>query len=261
TFVDKQDFLDAVDRIIGGLERRNKITTKSEKRSIAYHEAGHATISWMLEHANPLVKVSIVPRGEALGAAWYLPEERQLTVREHMLDEMCATLGGRAAEEVFLNQVSTGAINDLEQVTKRAYAMVTYFGMSEKLPNLCYYDSTGSSEFSFTKPYSEKTAELIDAEVKKIVNEQYLRAKEILKKYAEGHNKVAELLIEKEVIFAEDMEKIFGKRIWASRSDELLAQNSENQSSQKNEESKSDENLEENTQETSTKASAFQQIK
>jgi len=261
TFVDKQDFLDAVDRIIGGLERRNKITTKSEKRSIAYHEAGHATISWMLEHANPLVKVSIVPRGEALGAAWYLPEERQLTVREHMLDEMCATLGGRAAEEVFLNQVSTGAINDLEQVTKRAYAMVTYFGMSEKLPNLCYYDSTGSSEFSFTKPYSEKTAELIDAEVKKIVNEQYLRAKEILKKYAEGHNKLAELLIEKEVIFAEDLEKIFGKRIWASRSDELLAQNSENQSSQKNEESKSDENLEENTQETSTKASAFQQIK
>jgi len=261
TFVDKQDFLDAVDRIIGGLEKRNKITTKSEKRSIAYHEAGHATISWMLEHANPLVKVSIVPRGEALGAAWYLPEERQLTVREHMLDEMCATLGGRAAEEVFLNQVSTGAINDLEQVTKRAYAMVTYFGMSEKLPNLCYYDSTGSSEFSFTKPYSEKTAELIDAEVKKIVNEQYLRAKEILKKYAEGHNKVAELLIEKEVIFAEDMEKIFGKRIWASRSDELLAQNSENQSSQKNEESKSDENPEENTKETSTKASAFQQIK
>lgn len=225
TFVDKQDFLDAVDRIIGGLEKKTKITTNSEKKSIAYHEAGHATISWKLEHANPLVKVTIVPRGEALGAAWYLPEERQLTVREHMLDEMCATLGGRAAEEVFLKQMSTGAINDLERVTKRAYAMVAYFGMSDKLPNLSYYDSTGNSDYGFTKPYSEKTAELIDTEAKKIVAEQYERAKEILQKNAAGHNELAELLIDKEVIFAEDLERIFGKRPWTSRSDELMAQN------------------------------------
>jgi len=169
-----------------------------------------------------------VPRGEALGAAWYLPEERQLTVREHMLDEMCATLGGRAAEEIFLNQMSTGAINDLERVTKRAYAMVSYFGMSEKLPNLSYYDSSGNAEYSFTKPYSEKTAELIDAEVKKIISQEYERAKEILKKHADGHNQLAELLIEREVIFSEDLERIFGKRQWPSRSDELLAQNGEN---------------------------------
>jgi len=169
SFVGKQDFLDAVDRIVGGLEKKNKIITQSEKKSIAYHEAGHATISWMLEHANPLVKVTIVPRGEALGAAWYLPEERQLTSKEHILDEMCATLGGRAAEEVYLEQLSTGAINDLERVTKRAYAMVAYFGMSEKLPNLSYYDSSGSSDYGFTKPYSEKTAELIDKEAKNIV--------------------------------------------------------------------------------------------
>jgi len=228
SFVEKQDFLDAVDRIIGGLEKRTKITTKFEKKSIAYHEAGHATISWMLEHASPLVKVTIVPRGEALGAAWYLPEERQLTVRAHMLDEMCSTLGGRAAEELFLNQTSTGAINDLERVTKRAYAMVTYFGMSEKLPNLSYYDSSGSAEYSFTKPYSEKTAELIDEEVKNIVSREYERAKEILREHAEGHNRLAELLIEREVIFSEDLERIFGKRPWASRSDELLAQNGEN---------------------------------
>ncbi len=224
-FVDRQDFLDAVDRIIGGLEKKNKITTASEKRSIAYHEAGHATISWKLEHANPLVKVTIVPRGEALGAAWYLPEERQLTNKEHILDEMCATLGGRAAEEVFLKQTSTGAINDLERVTKRAYAMVAYFGMSEKLPNMSYYDSTGQSDYGFTKPYSEKTAELIDAEAKNIVAEQYARAKQILADNAEGHNRLAELLIEREVIFAEDLEKIFGPRPWTSRSDELMALN------------------------------------
>jgi cell division protease FtsH len=242
TFVDKQDFLDAVDRIIGGLEKRTKITTKFEKRSIAYHEAGHATISWMLEHASPLVKVTIVPRGEALGAAWYLPEERQLTVREHMLDEMCATLGGRAAEEIFLNQMSTGAINDLERVTKRAYAMVSYFGMSEKLPNLSYYDSSGNAEYSFTKPYSEKTAELIDAEVKKIVSQEYERAKEILRKHAAGHNQLAELLIEREVIFSEDLERIFGKRQWPSRSDELLAQNGENGKLTEQTESKAIEN-------------------
>ena len=225
TFVEKQDFLDAVDRIVGGLEKKTKITTNAEKKSIAYHEAGHATISWMTEHANPLIKVTIVPRGEALGAAWYLPEERQLTNREHILDEMCATLGGRAAEEVFMNQTSTGAINDLERVTKRAYAMVAYFGMSEKLPNMSYYDSTGNSDYGFTKPYSEKTAELIDEEAKDIVAEQYKRAKKILSENAKGHNELAELLIEREVIFAEDMERVFGKRAWTSRNDELMAQN------------------------------------
>jgi cell division protease FtsH len=226
TFVEKQDFLDAVDRIVGGLEKKTKITTNSEKKSIAYHEAGHATISWMTEHANPLVKVTIVPRGEALGAAWYLPEERQLTVREHMLDEMCSTLGGRAAEDVFLQQMSTGAINDLERVTKRAYAMVAYFGMSDKLANMSYYDSTGNSDYGFTKPYSEKTAELIDSEAKKIVADQYERAKNILQDNSKGHNELAELLIEKEVIFAEDLERIFGKRPWTSRNDELMAQTS-----------------------------------
>jgi cell division protease FtsH len=225
SFVEKQDFLDAVDRIVGGLEKKTKITTIAEKKSIAYHEAGHATISWMTEHANPLVKVTIVPRGEALGAAWYLPEERQLTNREHMLDEMCSTLGGRAAEEVFLHQMSTGAINDLERVTKRAYAMVAYFGMSPELANMSYYDSTGNSDYGFTKPYSEKTAELIDSEAKNIVAVEYDRAKKILTENAKGHNKLAELLIEKEVIFAEDLEKIFGKRPWTSRNDELMAQN------------------------------------
>ncbi len=227
--VGKQDFLDAVDRIIGGLEKKTRITTASEKRSIAYHEAGHATISWKLEHANPLVKVTIVPRGEALGAAWYLPEERQLTNKEHILDEMCSTLGGRAAEEVFLHQTSTGAINDLERVTKRAYAMVAYFGMSQKLPNMSYYDSTGQSDYGFTKPYSERTAELIDSEAKSIVAEQYERAKKILEENAEGHNRLAELLIEREVIFSEDLEKIFGPRPWASRSDELMAMNGQPQ--------------------------------
>lgn len=226
SYVGKQDFLDAVDRIIGGLEKKNKIITMAEKKSIAYHEAGHTTISWKLEHANPLVKVTIVPRGMALGAAWYLPEERQLTIKEHMLDEMCATLGGRAAEEVFLDQTSTGALNDLERVTKRAYAMVAYFGMSDKLPNLSYYDSSGN-EYGFTKPYSETTAELIDKEAKAIVAEQYERAKQILQENAEGHNKLAELLLEREVIFAEDLEKIFGKRPWASRSDELMRLNEE----------------------------------
>ncbi len=227
TFVEKQDFLDAVDRIVGGLEKKTKITTVAEKKSIAYHEAGHATISWMTEHANPLVKVTIVPRGEALGAAWYLPEERQLTNREHILDEMCSTLGGRAAEEVFLHQMSTGAINDLERVTKRAYAMVAYFGMSEQLANMSYYDSSGNSDYGFTKPYSEKTAELIDSEAKNIVAVAYDRAKKILVDNATGHNALAELLIEKEVIFAEDLEKIFGKRPWTSRNDELMAQNGE----------------------------------
>ena len=226
SFVGKQDFLDAVDRIVGGLEKRNKITTVAEKKSIAFHEAGHATISWKLQYANPLIKVTIVPRGEALGAAWYLPEERQLTNKEHMLDEMCSTLGGRAAEEVFLREISTGALNDLERVTKRAYAMVAYFGMSEKLPNLSYYDSSGS-EYGFTKPYSEKTAETIDEEARSIVALQYERAKQILRENAPGHNKLADLLIEQEVIFAEDMEKIFGKRPWESRGDELMRLNEE----------------------------------
>ncbi len=240
-FVEKQDFLDAVDRIVGGLEKKTKITTKSEKRSIAYHEAGHATISWKLEHAHPLVKVTIVPRGEALGAAWYLPEERQLTNKEHILDEMCATLGGRAAEELFLKQTSTGAINDLERVTKRAYAMVAYFGMSEKIPNLSYYDSTGNSDYGFTKPYSEKTAELIDEEAKDIVADQYKKALKILEENAEGHNKLAELLIEREVIFSEDLEKIFGKRPWTSRSDELMAQNGDSDKKTSEIEDKKDE--------------------
>ncbi len=250
SFVGKQDFLDSVDRIIGGLEKKNKITTLAEKKSIAYHEAGHATISWKLEHANPLVKVTIVPRGMALGAAWYLPEERQLTIKEHMLDEMCSTLGGRAAEEVFLNQTSTGALNDLERVTKRAYAMVAYFGMSDKLPNLSYYDSSGN-EYGFTKPYSETTAELIDTEAKEIVAEQYERAKQILIENAEGHNKLAELLLEKEVIFAEDLEKIFGKRPWESRSDELMRLNEEKIAKNKTEE-ESKESEEKEAEETAT---------
>ena len=224
--VGKQDFLDAVDRIIGGLEKKTKIMTMHEKRSIALHEAGHATISWFLEHANPLIKVTIVPRGRALGAAWYMPEERQITTKEQMLDEMCATLGGRAAEELFTGHISTGAMNDLERVTKQAYAMIAYAGMSDKLPNLCYYNN---EEYSFSKPYSERTAELIDEEVKRMINEQYERAKQVLTEQKEGHNQLAQLLIEKEVIFAEDVERIFGKRPWASRSEEIM-----NQEAQKN---------------------------
>lgn len=219
-FVDKQDFLDAVDRIIGGLEKKTKITTEAERRSIALHEAGHAAISWLLEYANPLIKVTIVPRGRALGAAWYLPEERQITTKEQMLDEMCATLGGRAAEDVFIGRVSTGAMNDLERVTKQAYGMIAYLGMSDNLPNLCYYNN---DEYSFNKPYSDKTAELIDEEVKTLINNQYQRAKEILTQNSEGHQKLTQLLIEKEVIFAEDLENIFGKRPWKSRSEEIMA--------------------------------------
>ena len=219
--VGKQDFLDAVDRIIGGLEKKTKIMTQHEKRSIALHEAGHATISWFLEHANPLIKVTIVPRGRALGAAWYMPEERQITTKEQMLDEMCATLGGRAAEELFTGHISTGAMNDLERVTKQAYGMIAYAGMSDKLPNLCYYNN---DEYSFNKPYSERTAELIDEEVKHMINEQYERAKTILTEHKEGHNQLAQLLMEREVIFAEDVERIFGKRPWASRSEEIMSQ-------------------------------------
>ena len=217
--VGKQDFLDAVDRIIGGLEKKTKIMTDAEKRAIAIHEAGHATISWFCEHANPLVKVSIVPRGRALGAAWYLPEERAITTKDEMLDEMCATLGGRAAEELFLGRISTGAMNDLERVTKSAYGMIAYAGMSERLPNICYYNNT---EYSFQRPYSETTAKIMDDEVLKMINEQDDRAKNILSEHKEGHNELAELLVQREVIFADDVEKIFGKRPWVSRSEELL---------------------------------------
>ena len=220
-FVQKEDFLNALDRIVGGLEKRSKITTEEERKCIANHEAGHATLSWLLEHANPLVKVTIVPRGKALGAAWYLPEERQITTREQLQDEMCATLGGRAAEELVLGKISTGASNDLERVTKQAYAMVVYFGMSDKLPNLNYYDSTGQ-DWGFTKPYSEETAKLIDTEVQKIINEQYDRAKRILSENKEGHSKLAQVLLDREVIYSEDVEHIFGKRAWISRSQEIL---------------------------------------
>ena len=220
-FVQKEDFMNAVDRIVGGLEKRSKITTEEERKCIANHEAGHATLSWLLEHANPLVKVTIVPRGKALGAAWYLPEERQITTREQLQDEMCATLGGRAAEELVLGKISTGASNDLERVTKQAYAMVVYFGMSDKLPNLNYYDSTGQ-DCGFTKPYSEETAKLIDTEVQKIINEQYDRAKRILSENKEGHSKLAQVLLDREVIYSEDVEHIFGKRAWISRSQEIL---------------------------------------
>jgi cell division protease FtsH len=223
--VTKQDFMDAVDRIIGGLERKNKIMTEDEKRSVAFHEAGHATISWLLRYGNPLVKVTIVPRGVALGAAWYLPEERQLTNKDHIMDNLCSLLGGRAAEEVFLNQTSTGALNDLERATKQAYAMVAYYGMSDKLKNLSYYDSSGRFDMGITKPYSEKTAEIIDAETAAIIAEQMERAKKILQENAEGHNKLAELLMEKEVITSEDVEAILGARPWVSRTDEIIAAN------------------------------------
>ena len=217
--VGKDDFLAAVDRIIGGLEKKTKVMTAEEKRTIALHEAGHATISWLLQYANPLVKVTIVPRGRALGAAWYLPEERQITTREQMLDEMCATLGGRAAEELFTGHISSGAMNDLERVTKQAYGMIAYMGMGEKLPNLCYYNN---EEYGFQKPYSDSTAELIDEEAKQMIARQYERAKDILQQHAEGHARLAQLLVEREVIFAEDVEHIFGPRPWASRTEELL---------------------------------------
>ena len=212
--VEKQDFLDAIDRIVGGLENRSKVIKVSEKKAIAYHEAGHATVSWLLEHAHPLLKVTIVPRGKALGAAWYLPQERQITTKEQLLDQMCSVLGGRAAEELTFGQISTGAQNDLERATKQAYAMVTIFGMSEKIGNLSYYDSTGQSDFNFTKPYSEKTAELIDSEVKELVENSYARAKDLLKQHQEQHKQVAELLLEREVIFSDDLERILGKRPW-----------------------------------------------
>ena len=226
TAVEKQDFMDAVDRIVGGLEKRSKVTTKEERETIACHEAGHATISWHLKYANPLIKVTIVPRGKALGAAWYLPEERQITPKQAILDEICATLGGRAAEELFVGHISTGAANDLERVTKQAYSYVAYFGMSDALPNVCYYDSTGQ-EFGFSKPYSESRAQVIDSQVSKIIAEQYERAKQLLLEYAEGHHQLKSILLDREVIYTEDVENIFGKRAWSSRVDEIIASNEE----------------------------------
>ena len=211
-FISKEDFLSAIDRIIGGLERKNKIITDEEKRTIAYHEAGHATVSWILENANPLIKVTIIPRGKALGAAWYLPEERQITTREHLLDEMAATLGGRASEELNFGHLSTGALNDLERVTKQAYAMVAYYGMSDKIGTISYYDSTGQSDMAFTKPYSEQTAQSIDDEVKALIERAYAMAKQVLTDHKEGMTQLAELLLEREVVFTEDVERIFGKR-------------------------------------------------
>ena len=217
--VTKDHFLAAVDRIVGGLEKKTKVMTLEEKKTIALHEAGHATISWLLQYANPLVKVTIVPRGRALGAAWYLPEERQISTREQMLDEMCALLGGRAAEELFTGHVSSGAMNDLERVTKQAYGMIAYMGMGEKLPNLCYYDS---QEYSFQKPYSDHTAQLIDQEVQTMIESQYARAKQLLSEHSSGHAQLAQLLVDREVVFAEDVEHIFGPRPWVSRTEELL---------------------------------------
>lgn len=225
-FVEKQDFMDAVDRIVGGLEKRSKITTEEERESIATHEAGHATISWHLKYANPLIKVTIVPRGKALGAAWYLPEERQITPEQALLDEICSLLGGRAAEDMFLGCVSTGALNDLERASKQAYAIVAYYGMSKSLPNVSYYDSTGQ-DYMFAKPYSEDRARMIDAEVTRVLSEQYERAKQILKEYEGGHHQLRDLLLTREVIFTEDVEHIFGKRKWASRADEIIKANEE----------------------------------
>ncbi len=220
-YVDKQDFQDAVDRIVGGLEKKNRITTEEERRAIACHEAGHATVSWLLEFGNPLVKVTIVPRGKALGAAWYQPEERQLTTKAHLLDNICSLLGGRAAEDLTYGVVGTGALNDLERANKQATAMVTYYGMSDKLPNICYYDSTGQQDYAFRSPYSEERARIIDEEVSSIIESQYARAKEILSQNADKHRQLAELLLEREVIFTEDVERIFGPRPWKKREDEL----------------------------------------
>lgn len=229
TNVKKQDFLDAVDRIIGGLERKSSVIKADEKKIIAYHEAGHATISWVLEHAHPLVKVTIVPRGKALGAAWYLPEERQITTKNQLLDEMCSILGGRAAEEIIFGEISTGAQNDLEKVTKQAYAMISIYGMSKEVGNISYYDSTGSSDYSFSKPYSEKTAQKIDEEVKKMIENSYERAKKVLMDNAEGHRKLAQLLLDREVVFSEDLEAIFGKRDFPSSQKDTEEKNIEEQ--------------------------------
>ena len=223
TAVDKQDFLDAVDRIVGGLEKKNKIVTPEEKKAIAIHEAGHATVSWMLEHAAPLIKVTIVPRGQSLGAAWYLPEERLIVRTDQMLDEMCATMGGRAAEKVTFDRISTGALSDLEKVTRQARAMVTIYGLNEKIGNVTYYDSTGQSEYSFSKPYSEETAMIIDKEISLLIETQYERAIKILEDNKDKLNQLAEILIEKEVIFKDDLEAIFGKRIFDSNLEEVVS--------------------------------------
>jgi len=223
TAVDKQDFLDAVDRIVGGLEKKNKIVTPDEKKAIAIHEAGHATVSWMLEHAAPLIKVTIVPRGQSLGAAWYLPEERLIVRTDQMLDEMCATMGGRAAEKVTFNRISTGALSDLEKVTRQARAMVTIYGLNEKIGNVTYYDSTGQSEYSFSKPYSEETAMIIDKEISLLIETQYERAIKILEDNKDKLNQLADILIEKEVIFKDDLEAIFGKRIFDSNFEEVVS--------------------------------------
>ena len=225
-FVSRADFMNAVDRIIGGLEKKNAITTSEERRSIAIHEAGHAVVSWFLEYANPLVKVTIVPRGKALGAAWYLPEERQITTTQALLDQMCATLAGRAAEEIFLGRISTGAANDLERITQLAYAMVVYYGMSDKLPNVNYSKIQGDA-YGISKPYSDKTSELIDQEVNAIIAQQYQRAKDLLQEKAEGHKTLSDLLLEAEVIYTEDVERLLGKRQWTSRADEIKAANEE----------------------------------
>ena len=212
--IEKQDFLDAIDRIVGGLEKKNSVITESEKKVIAYHEAGHATTSWMLEYAHPLVKVTIVPRGKALGAAWYLPDERQITTKEQMYHEMIATLGGRAAEQIIFGQISTGALNDLEKVSKQAHAMVMYYGLDETIGNVSYYDSTGQQEYSFQKPFSEKTAEKIDAEVSKLIESAYQEALRILNEHKDGLAQLAQKLIDKEVIFSDDLVAIFGERPW-----------------------------------------------
>ncbi len=233
--IQRDDFLDAIDRIIGGLEKKNKIISYEEKKTIAYHEAGHASISWLLEHASPLVKVTIIPRGRSLGAAWYLPEERQITTTEQMLDEMCATLGGRAAEEIMFNKISTGALNDLERITKMAYAMISYFGMSDKIGNVSFYDSTGQSEFSFNKPYSDKTAELIDGEAKKLVEKEYERAKKILNENKKGLVKLAKQLLDKEVIFGEDLEAIFGPKVGKLHEDHDMEPQNNNKNDELNE--------------------------
>lgn len=255
--VTKQDFLDAVDRIVGGLEKKTKVMTAEEKRSIALHEAGHATISWFCQYANPLVKVTIVPRGRALGAAWYMPEERQLTTKEQLLDEMCSLLGGRAAEELFTGHISTGAMNDLERTTKMAHSMIAFYGMSDALPNICYYEN---GEYGFQKPYSDQTAKAIDAEVIKMINEQYERAKAILTEHQEGHNALAEMLIRREVIFAEDVEKIFGKRPWVSRSQEIMDSNAVPEPEQQNNADKApeaeDEKASNNTEKTAEEKTA-----
>lgn len=253
--VGKEDFLNAVDRIVGGLEKKTKVMTTDEKNTIALHEAGHATISWFLQYANPLIKVTIVPRGRALGAAWYLPEERQITTKEQMLDEMCATLGGRAAEELFTGHISSGALNDLERVTKQAYGMIAYLGMSDELPNLCYYSN---EEYSFNKPYSDSTAQVIDKAVKKMINEQYERAKQLLTEHKEGHALLAKMLVEREVIFAEDVEKIFGKRPWTSRTEELLSLNESANAAEKDNETPAIEAKPETSEESEEKGADHQ---